>query len=201
MQTETHDSPVKPTRRYFTGSMNEPAQWHVYVCSCGRWMKAHSAKHWTRTQWQHKACKNAMCKKRVNLNMGKVHLFDSKAEADEYIHMRQREEFLRQLEVKLFRKIQRKSQGFEDEWSEDLFDQFMIEVGFLNRELFNDIYCLPSSDLQLQFIKLYLRTKHSKGKVDDAKIRQHVEDAKATMLWGTGKTHVLCMTLIKRWCE
>ena len=160
-------------------------------------MKAHSAKHWTRSNWQHSPCIDATCKKRVNLNMGKVHLFNTKEEADEYIQARMREEFLRVIELKLVKKINRKHQ-FPDEWSEELFDAYMIEVGYANRELFNDIYSIPNSDYQLSFLRLYLTFKHNSTVDVKKKIEWVKNQASAGSL--TGQDYTRMMALLKRWC-
>jgi len=159
-------------------------------------MKAHSAKHWTRSNWQHSTCIDATCKKRVNLNMGKVHLFNTKEEADEYIQARMREEFLRVIELKLVKKIIRKHK-FPDEWSEELFDAYMIEVGYANRELFNDIYSIPNSDHQLRFLRLYLTFKHNSSPTKQ-KIEWVKNQVECSILKGQEYTRM--MALLKRWC-
>jgi len=73
----------EPPRRYFNGDLNEPQQWHCYKCSCGRWLKVQSAKHWTRTNWQHSACNG--CGKRVNLNMKKIVIQNTKGDAKSFL--------------------------------------------------------------------------------------------------------------------
>ena len=129
--------------------------------------------------------------------MGKVHLFNTKEEADEYIQARMREEFLRVIELKLVKKINRKHQ-FPDEWSEELFDAYMIEVGYANRELFNDIYSIPNSDYQLSFLRLYLTFKHNSTVDVKKKIEWVKNQASAGSL--TGQDYTRMMALLKRWC-
>jgi hypothetical protein len=176
----------RETRRYFNGDINEPAQWHCYVCNCGCWLRVHSAKHWTHTNWQHKACKQ--CSKRINLNMGKIHLEDTKQGAIQYIHSKVAGERMRVLEAQIIEqdrvvmRISKEKGGLlagVNQYQNDLgkapygchilpqmWDAWMNELWWVNRKMWEDIHMMQNTKERDNILLFYFRWRASSNPVE-----------------------------------
>jgi hypothetical protein len=176
----------KESRRYFVGDKNEPAQWHCYVCNCGNWLRVISAKHWTRTNWQHMACKQ--CSKRINLNMGKIHIENTKQGAIQYIHNKVAGERMLILEAQIIEQdevvvrlnkerggLAKNLQELQDDFGKapygchilpQMWDAWMNELWWVNRKMFEDIHMIQNTKHRDNILLFYFRWRASSNPVE-----------------------------------